>query len=598
MPDDPVLRLQTPQLQAAVVHHGHWPSSGASAADGEAFLLSGACWSGADSEALADHACARETYLARRDAGNPDPLRGMFALARASAERRQLTVETDRFGTVPVYYRPDHRGGLLVASEIKFLTEPGRDRPDPLGMSDLLSISYHVRNATTVAGVTRLPLHHRLEFGPTGLEVARLPHPGYPRDLPLDRDSLTELDRMAARHFQRFAAVTSHMAIALSGGLDSRLLLFSARRAGVDLEGFTAGEEGNVDVALTRRLAEQLDLPLTVQTIDGRTMPDWLVEATWLSEGRVPFNHLHYFQGLFQGTTPRHPQVHGLIGEAVIGGYLENERYRDATPAQRREGCLDFTRHTALNWGDGLGEAVLGTELLQATRAAHEQAAADLQMALGSEGSYADYLDFRFVFRGGLFGVPALAGQVSPWTDIVSPFLDADVYDFGARLRSEDIMDRVVQLRWGLEFMPGFDALPRVKDGLLLPVTTDDPRAYERARETLVARNRRRYILTRLTRGRLNPRHPEGFPHYAQWYRRWPHVRRFIDGILLDERTADRGLWHADGIRTMLGRLRSGRNLWGTVGAVLLCELLCRLLLDGDPAPDPLLLGKAARSAR
>ncbi len=594
---DAVERIDAPHLAAAVIHHGRWPSSGATLDGGEAFLLSGAAWIRPDDSSLATHDHVRRSYAERREADDLDPLHGLFALAHVSADGL-LSVETDRFGTVPVYYREDGQGGLMVASEIKFLVEPGRERPDPVGLADLLAISYHVRDATAVAGVTRLPLHHRLTFGPQGLQAARLPQPGYPRDLPLDQESLAELDRKAGLYLRRFADAAGPMSIALSGGLDSRLLLYAARRQGIELEGFTAGEAGNVDVSLTRRLADHLDLPLVAQEIDGRTMPNWLAEATWLTEGRVPFNHIHYFQGLFEGTTPQQPQIHGLIGEAVIGGYLEHEKYRDASGDERRRGCLEFAHACSLNWAGGLREAVLGPELQAATDVAHDQAADALLADLGYTGSYSDYLDFRFIYRGGLFGVPALTSQVLPWTDVVSPFLDGDIYDFGARLRSRDIEDRVVQLRWGLEFMPGFADLPRVKDGLLLEVRADDPQAYARAQSKLLKRNRRRYLITRLSQGRINPRHPEGFPHYAQWYRRWPAVRAFIDGILLDERTATRGLWQGDGLRLLAKQLRSGRNLWGTVGAVLLCELLCRQLVDGDQTLGPLVLGPGATAAR
>jgi len=587
---DAIDHIRLPHLRAAVIDHGRWPSGGAASDESGQFLLSGSCWLDADNPSLADTGTALKTYAARRRQQDLEPLRGLFALAHASADGQRLAVETDRFGTVPMYYREDGRGGLKVASEIKFLVEPGRETPDIAALADLLAISYQVRQATVVQGITRLPLHHRLEFGPQGLTTVRLPQPGYPRDIPVDADSLEELDRLAARHLQRYAEHVPRLSIALSGGLDSRLLLYSARRLGIDIVGFTAGERGNVDVKLTSRLADHLGLPLVASDIDGSTMPRWLEAATWLSEGRTPFNHIHYFSSLFAGVTPTEPQIHGLIGEAVIGGYLEHEKYRDATGEERRKGCLDFANACFLNWSGGLKESILSPDLGRAIATAHQEAADELLADLGFAGSYSDYLDFRFVYRGGLFGAPALTSQVTPWTDVISPFLDADFFDFGARLRSEDLDDRAVQLRWGLDLMPGFADLPRVKDGMLLDVTREAPQAYEKARQKLLKRNRRRYIITRLSSGRINPAHPEGFPHYAQWYRRWGHVRRFVDGILLDERTAERGLWQADGLRNLLSRLRSGRNLWGTVGAVLMCEFLCRQLVDGDLAHPPVVL--------
>ncbi len=583
-PGDVCARLQTPQLLGAAIHHGVMPSGGSASTGAGALLACGSCWPMADSDRLATPDEILAVLLDRRPR-DLEPLRGVFAAALLDLRHDQLSVETDRFGTVPLYWRPDGQGGLRVASEIKFLTEPGHDTLDLDGLADLLAIGYAVRPRTFIAGIHRLPAHHRLVFANGATSTARLPQPGFPRDLPLDAESLGELDRLAQRHFERYKGCGKRHAIALSGGLDSRLLMIAAQRAGLDLVGFTSGEPGNIDVKVSRDLARQYRFPLVAHEVDGSHLPSWYEGATWLHEGRVPPIHLHYFPALHAGVTPPEPQIHGLIGEAVIGGYLDNEKYRQADAAGLRDGCHRFAREARTNWGPAGREAVLGAGLREPAARAHQEAADYLLAELGFSGVYANYLDFRFVYRGGLLVVPSLTGQVQPWTDVISPFLDADIFDFGARLRSQDIAGRVVQLKWGLQFMPGFADLPRVKDGILLPIRDDDPHAYDRALRHLRRVQHLRHLVTRASYGRLNPRHPEGFPHYAQWYRKHAGVRRFVDGILLSERALDRGLWQPDGLRRLLRDLRHGHNLWTSVGAALMVEVLCRQLVDGDGAP-------------
>lgn len=585
-PDARVQRLDTDQIKAVVIDHGNWPSGGVASSPRGSLMLCGSCWLTGESTDLATTQQALVEYEARRDARWDEPLRGMYAMAYADARGESLTVETDRFGTVPIYYREDGRGGLMVASEIKFLVDPGRDRPDPRGLADFLAIGYLVRQVSPVAGITRLLLHHRLTFDDGRVSVARLPQPGYPRDLPVDRGALEELDRLAGLHFRRFMGHTKRMSIALSGGLDSRLLLYSAMRQGVELVGFTSGEFGNIDMREAKRLAAHVGIPIVAHEVDGRRLPEWFPYAVSASELRTPANHVHYFPALVAGDTPRAPQIHGLIGEASVGGYLEHDDYIEASTAERRRGCLAFAHESVSHWPKHQLEKTLSPELYDAYRCAHDDATDELLAVLGFAGSYSDYLDFRFIFRGGLFGVPAFTSQVLGRTDVISPFLDADFYDFSARLRSRAIRDRVVQLRWGTELMPGFADLPRVKDGMILPVRADDPGAYRRAIVKRQRRERINYIITRLAGGRVHFASPEGFPHYGQWYRRWPAVRAFVDGVLLNSEDAlFKGMLQRDGVAEMLRQLRVGKNLWAAVGGLLMVVLFQRQIIAGLEPP-------------
>lgn len=579
-PDARVQRLDTEQLKAVVIDHGNWPSGGVASSARGSLMLCGSCWLTGESTDLATTQQALAEYEARREARWDEPLRGMYAMAYVDSRGEGLTVETDRFGTVPIYYREDGRGGLMVASEIKFLVNPGRDRPDLRGLADFLAIGYLVRQASPVEGITRLLLHHRLTFAGGRVSVVRLPQPGYPRDLPVDRGALEELDRLAGLHFRRFMGHTKTMSIAMSGGLDSRLLLYSALRQGIELIGFTSGEAGNIDMREAMRIAKHVGISIVAHAVDGRGFPDWFGRVVWDSELRTPPNHLHYFPALFAGETPAAPQIHGLIGEASVGGYLEHDDCIAASATERRAGCLRFARESGVHFPRHQRAKTLTPELHDACNHAHVDATNELLDILGFDGSYSAYLDFRFVFRGGLFGVPAFTGQVTRRTDLISPFLDADFFDFAARLRSREIRDRVVQLRWGIELMPGFADLPRVKDGMVLPVRTDDPDAYHRAIERQRHRDRARYIVTRLSQGRINFRRPEGFPHYGQWYRRWPAVRRYVDDTLLNQQGhIDDLVLQPGGAAGLLRHLRVGKNLWPAVGAVLMSTVFQRQFL-------------------
>jgi len=574
---DVVVKVTGTGFIGVAVDHGHFPTGG-TASEGETLLLAtGSCWLDEDATDLATPAQILAEWNRRRPA-TEEPFRGVFALAHLDQSRQTLRVETDRFGTVPLYHRRLDDGGIAVASEIKFLLHPGHDRLDMDGLADLVGFGFHVRPATLVAGITRLPAHHVLEFGPQGLRIGRLPTPGFPRDLPVTEDSIAAFDHAVQKSLARYARAKSEVSVSLSGGLDSRLLMLAALRAGMRLTSFSSGEPGNIDVAMARRIAARWNLEFHAHEVDGRRLPDWFGPATAITEGRVLPNHCHYLDFAFTKGLPKSPQLHGLIGEAVIGGYLENASLRSATAAQRRQGCYDFGR-SVIGWRPGMQARILSPALAKLT-AAPRDAVDALLGELGFRGEYEDYLLFKFVFRGGLLTVPTLTGQVLPWTDVVSPFLDPDIFDFGARFASEDIGDRVVQLRWGLQVMPEIADLPRVKDGIIMPFRDDDPAAYARQLPGFRRRQRLRSLVCRASLGRVNLPDREGFPHYAQWYRRWPEVRRYVDEVVLSPRCLDRGLYQADGLRQLMCSMRRGRNVWNIAGTILMVELLCRRFLD------------------
>jgi hypothetical protein len=185
--------------------------------------------------------------------------------------------------------------------------------------------------------------------------------------------------------------------------------------------------------------------------------------------------------------------------------------------------------------------------------------------------------------------VPNLVSQVAPWTDIVSPFLDRDIFEYCNTLQAKDLKDRQLQLRWAERHFPAVTEVPRLKDGILIPVRTGIPDAYQRAlhREWQVVMAK--YYLCRLSRGRVNLPHRGSFPFYGQWYRRWRHVRDYVDGIVLSDRCLDRGLWTRQGMRDLVGSLRRGLNTWNALGTLLLVELFIRQFIEGTDRPqDPL----------
>ena len=120
-------------------------------------------------------------------------------------------------------------------------------------------------------------------------------------------------------------------------------------------------------------------------------------------------------------------------------------------------------------------------------------------------------------------------------------------------------------------------------------MTQYDPGEYDRKYRNLEQKRYLRYLLGRMSCGRINPPYRESFPYYDQWFRRWPAVRGYFYDILLSKQAMEGGLWNRSGIMRLLHDLSIGRNVWDAIGTILLIEVLLRQLVNQTDRPGNVL---------
>lgn len=583
IPGDPVETLERDFMVGAVVHHGVLPSGGVAAEGDTALLVSGSCWISPEDDFLGTPSLILQAFNSTSTESRP-PFGGTFALAHFDETRRELTVESDRFGAMPLYFKK-MGGGVAVSSEIKFLAAAGSHALNSEAFAELMSFGYLPRPHTLLEGIERLVGNSRLICNRDGLMIHVLPTPGYPRNRPVNDEVIEEYDARIRRFLNRFKGVSREYSISLSGGLDSRLVGAAAQRDGFPLEAFTVGEPGSLEVRVARQVADLLKIPIRVHEIDGRAFPRYFEKMVWFTESRVMPEHMHYMSANFSRSIPPGPQFHGLAGETVMGGHFDIPSLLNASPDKIREACRDSAQGL-IYWNPGSRTALLGEECAARAKVAREAAIEELFGRIGFSGSYSDFLEFKYRFRMEAFSNPCLMSQVLPWSDVICPFLDSEAFDFGASLELEGIRSRAGQIKWGRNHLPVIMELPRIKAGVQIDVRDEDPQAYEKKVKWLMLRRKFNYYVCRLSQGRINFSIRRSFPHYGQWYRRWKPVRDYVDGILLSDRTLDRGLYRREGLRRMLRDCRVGRDTWGTVSTLLLTEIFLRQFVEGESIPE------------
>lgn len=577
-PFDRVEEVDGPNFSGAVIHHGTLGSSGAVQDGGaSALLVLGACWRGGGSLCLPADTCRR----LRQHPFSDEPLmEGSYLLAFFDERQGTVVVENDPFGLYPVYYCRDPEGNLLVASELKCLAPHLPAEVDREAVLEILRFGSVISDRTVIQGIRRLPPNHRLHFARGELTVRRLRQCVFTRDRLPDAQKREALRDAFEGHLRRFSGLGT-VSASLSGGMDSRIAVAAARRVGLEVQAFSMGEPGSLECQVAARFARSQGIPCQIHQFDGRDFSRWFEQAILLTEGRCPPGHMHFMDGMLTGHFPRQPMLHGLIGDAVMGGDLDMEVEGRLSPVQWREKALALMR-SFVYWPPGSLNRTLAPALFSSFGETRQRVADHLMRRIDFTGGYSDLLWFRYHFRVFGFTIPCLTSQILPWTDPIVPYLDADVFRLCAGFDRREMADRQLQLRWALENYPEIAVVERVKDGVLLPLQGADPRRYTAGFQRLQQINAAKYYLCRLSGGRINLRRRETYPYYDQWLRRWKSVRDFVEGIVLSDECLDRGLWRREGLQALIADLRIGRDVWNALSSILMIEILLRQLNGSD----------------
>ncbi len=189
-------------------------------------------------------------------------LDGMFAFALLDIRRRRLLLARDRMGMKPLHY-VELDGRLLFASEMKALfADPEVPRRlDPGALDGLLSLLSVPHDRTLFAEIRRVPPGHLVRIEGERVDVHRYwTLDVAPRRGAGPTDPVPEFRRIFEGAVASHLATEVPQAFSLSGGLDSSLLVATARRLlDQPVRTFAIGSPGpRDDRPAAREVAESL----------------------------------------------------------------------------------------------------------------------------------------------------------------------------------------------------------------------------------------------------------------------------------------------------------------------------------------------------
>jgi len=222
---------------------------GALPAHGDLCFFTGIPINGADAEDLVDADAAARLF--------PE-YDGAFAGVFWDADQEILVIATDCLGMQPLYMC-DEPGAITFVSDTKALA----GKPDLAAWGAFISIGHPIGERSLVKGLRRVPPASILTYDCKRQRLGVRQYWQWPEASAAWHryDFLASLDR----DVRAYASLGNAGTVLLSGGFDSRLLLFLLKRAGIPADALSiahADEHGDADGRLAQAIAREAGIPL------------------------------------------------------------------------------------------------------------------------------------------------------------------------------------------------------------------------------------------------------------------------------------------------------------------------------------------------
>lgn len=501
-------------------------------------------------------------------------LNGAFAAAIWDGPARKLVVANDRIGLVPVYYARRGDGLIFGGGARALLADPAVSRQiDPLAIGQFLTFQHPLGDRTFLADVRLLPGSSVLTFQDGRLNVRRYWDLRYAEHHTFrsEADYVDELLHLLRQAVKRQARDSLPTGVLLSGGLDSRVLLAFLSEAVRDkLFSFTWGVPGCDDA----RYAREVSAIAGAENHFFELKPDYLLalaeKSVRLTDGMGSVVNLHALATLDAQTRYAKAIYKGFMGDAMMGYGLtrqhwancEREQLAQAHYAAHEERNLlafGVNEHDELFTPDFRRQ--IGSGVWDSYRAALSECPAP-QLA-----QQRLYFDLRQrVPRMTLNGVEVVRSMAVARL----PFCDNDLVDFTLRVPPGLLYDRYLIKKAFVEAFPRLARVPYTDTGLpMLPC----------ARDVLIRLDQQiRWRLRGAGLTWVNEPKRRPYANYNHWLR--TTLRPWVEGLLLSERAAQRGIFNPATVRRLVDEQMAGEKHAVKLGALLTIELWRRQFVD------------------
>jgi asparagine synthase (glutamine-hydrolysing) len=488
-------------------------------------------------------------------------LNGWFAGVLIDLSRKMALLFNDRYGMQRLYYHESDEA-LFFSSEAKSLLRviPSLREINPEALGEYLAFDCVLENKSLFKGISVLPggscwtlqggrCRRGQYFKPQSLESTTSIN---------ENDVVDRLEQMFLNILPNYFRSSDKLAISLTGGLDTRLLMAALRGArGYPAYTF-AGNRDTFDVRQARHVADASELRYQVVRLGDEfleTFPKLAEETIYISDGELGVSGTHnlYLNRLARQIAP--VRLTGLFGSEVL------RQGRILPRAPKLNGLLDPDLHKHIKDAE---------RLVFSYRAGHP-----LTTALCVDIPWRAH---------GIMSIER--SQVT----VRSPFMDNDLVELLYAFPNTVRESRRVQ-----------QEIIRCLNPQLARILSN--RGHASDRNPLVCTAAQMFLwflfkldylyffeapdwmLKYLSRLPLWALGYHKFEHYRIWY--WRNLADYLRDMLLDRRTLDRPFFDSCFLQTAVKEHIAGRrNYRNEISAALTLELIMRTLIENNVATD------------
>lgn len=289
-------------------------------------------------------------------------LNGAFFVVLFDPATRTLVCANDRYGLYPMYWA-EQGGRFCVAARVacSVLAGAADGAWDASGAAMLLTLDDYAGETTLVEGVSAFPQATVLtRSGGKNIWRRYWRYDFTPR---VTENQFAETAEAIGARFvdavKRQCKTGRSIGVTLSGGLDSRLIVAAAAKAGIAVDTFTWGKDGCYD----RRFAADVSRTYGMRHHDCAysydEFPKRFEATSRLAEGLIDFFDCHMAAHLQHLDGACDVVLNGYAGDVILGGSFLRPAWMTNQPVDRLAAAIFAWRNTLLK-EDGLDAAIPG----------------------------------------------------------------------------------------------------------------------------------------------------------------------------------------------------------------------------------------------
>lgn len=510
-----------------------------------------------------------------------ESLNGDFNIAIHDARRNRLILFNDRFGFRHLFVYEDE-DILMFSPEIKaFLRYSGFSKKiDEQGIADYFNYFYHLGDRTMFKKVKLLPPASCLSLEDKKRKQVCYWEPRYTRERkPEDLDECIETGYQLFRSsLSKRIAGRKRLIVPLSGGLDSRLIIATAKDFNCDIHAATFGEAKCSEVKIARQVCRTLGIKKHIRIqIEPEWIPNYSKKMLWLTEANYATL-----------ATTRLCGFHEKIGEKGFDGLLNGifGGHLSFGPPYFTES--DF-KNRALAEGQ-LGQIITGLEGQRydlflsscATKTMNDIVSSYREKSVSEEWERTSAASKIPAFRKDRLFLYNRMRRGMNYLDLnrffydsLLPFASYKLFDFYLSLSQDLMLNQYLYKEIFKRKLPKLATIPYQNTGVNL--FCEPSRLRIRVSHL---KKKLSWYLTRLTNGIIEVKDTGTYMHYDHDYRKNSNTRSWVKGILLNDRFIGRDFFRKEGIERLLAYQDRGGTVFHEIGKLICFELWARQFLD------------------